>query len=69
VTEDELFRAYGLPLDWGRPKPDANDVLAQLLQLLLVLAMIAEVAQGGDDDRTLRTDDVMTDTIDARWMH
>jgi hypothetical protein len=43
-------------------------VLAQLLQLLLVLVM-AQVAQGGDDDRTLTTDDVTTDTIDARWMH
>jgi hypothetical protein len=69
MTEDELFRAYGLPPDWGRAR-SADDVLAQLLQLLLVL-VLAEVAQGGDNDG-LTTTDAMTDTTDAsstRWWH
>jgi len=63
MTEDELFRAYGLP-EYGPPKPSPQP------QPIVVLLVVLEVAQGGADDAQLMTEPMtMTDTTDDRWVH
>jgi len=63
VTEDELFRAYGLGPPWVDAPDDGPAV---------VLVLVVEVAQGGDDDRLTAeaTTDMTTDgTSSTRWIN